>query len=142
MRKYSWTFYVICYINFIALRKIIIIKKVWMTNFNAYFRTKTWRLNMQYIYYILLKISNIKANSLVLDVFTLLIYRLPYFEGSCSVNFLRVKAIANFIFVQSRILEVIHAWTFEPNATFEIIFWSSKPFIITIANISGTVSTW
>ncbi|KAI6201210.1 G-PROTEIN-RECEP-F1-2 domain-containing protein [Aphelenchoides besseyi] len=75
--------------------------------------------------------------------FNLIIYRLPYFEGSSSVNFLRAKAIANFIFVESRVLEVIHAWSSNnPNDKFESLFWTSRPFVITIANISGTISTW
>jgi hypothetical protein len=74
--------------------------------------------------------------------FNLLIYRLPYFDGSSSVNFLRAKAIANFIFVQSRVFEVFHAWSYEANEPFETWYWSTKPFIITVANISGTISTW
>ena len=41
----------------------------------------------------------------------LLIYRLPYFDGSASVHFLRAKAIANIIFVQSRIFEVTNFFT-------------------------------
>lgn len=76
------------------------------------------------------------------NAFNLLIYRLPYFDGSSSVNFLRVKAVANFIFVESRLLEVAHAWTGEANAQFEVVYWKTKPFVITLANISGTVSTW
>ncbi|KAI6214874.1 G-PROTEIN-RECEP-F1-2 domain-containing protein [Aphelenchoides besseyi] len=74
--------------------------------------------------------------------FNLIIYRLPYFEGSSSVNFLRAKAIANFIFVESRVLEVVHAWSYTPNDKFESLFWTTRPFVITIANISGTISTW
>lgn len=40
------------------------------------------------------------------NILNLLIYRLPYFQGSTSVHFLRVKAYANLVFVESRILEV------------------------------------
>ncbi|CAD5215756.1 unnamed protein product [Bursaphelenchus okinawaensis] len=76
------------------------------------------------------------------NAFNLLIYRLPYFDGSSSVNFLRVKTIANFIFVESRILEVLHSFTYEANSQLEPFYWKTKPFIITVANISGTLSTW
>ncbi|KAI6177028.1 G-PROTEIN-RECEP-F1-2 domain-containing protein [Aphelenchoides bicaudatus] len=83
------------------------------------------------------------------NILTVLIYRLNYFDGlfngaqfSALLTFLRLKAIANFIFVQSRILEVIHSWTVEPNASFESVFWTTRPFAITVANICGTISTW
>ncbi|VDK47963.1 unnamed protein product [Anisakis simplex] len=67
------------------------------------------------------------------NVLNLLIYRLPYFDGSSSVHFLRAKALANL---------VIHAWTLEPHDSFEPLYWQTKPFVITAANISGTISTW
>uniref|UniRef100_A0A7E4VLQ2 G_PROTEIN_RECEP_F1_2 domain-containing protein n=1 Tax=Panagrellus redivivus TaxID=6233 RepID=A0A7E4VLQ2_PANRE len=76
------------------------------------------------------------------NVINLLIYRLPYFDGSSSVHFLRAKALANLIFVQSRVFEVIHAWTYEAQPVFERTYWDTKPYFITIANISGTISTW
>uniref|UniRef100_A0A1I7YP68 G_PROTEIN_RECEP_F1_2 domain-containing protein n=1 Tax=Steinernema glaseri TaxID=37863 RepID=A0A1I7YP68_9BILA len=76
------------------------------------------------------------------NVLNILIYRLPYFDGSSSVHFLRAKALANLIFVLSRIFEVIHAWTTEANAQFEIAYWTTKPYVITVANVSGTISTW
>lgn len=40
------------------------------------------------------------------NMLNVLIYGLPYFEGSSSVHFLRAKAIANMVFMFSRILEV------------------------------------
>ncbi|TMS36241.1 hypothetical protein L596_003453 [Steinernema carpocapsae] len=76
------------------------------------------------------------------NVLNILIYRLPYFDGSSSVHFLRAKALANLIFVLSRIFEVIHAWTIEASAQFELTYWTTKPFVITVANVSGTISTW
>ncbi|KAK0396611.1 hypothetical protein QR680_001784 [Steinernema hermaphroditum] len=76
------------------------------------------------------------------NVLNILIYRLPYFDGSSSVHFLRAKALANLVFVLSRIFEVIHAWTIEANAQFELTYWTTKPFVITVANVSGTISTW
>ena len=76
------------------------------------------------------------------NVLNLLIYRLPYFDGSSSVHFLRAKALANLIFVQCRIFEVIHAWTLEAIPDFEALYWNTRPFMITVANISGTISTW
>lgn len=76
------------------------------------------------------------------NILNLLIYRLPYFQGSTSVHFLKAKAYANLIFVESRILEVVHAWTMQPNLSFEQFYWYSKPYVITIASISGIVSTW
>lgn len=81
------------------------------------------------------------------NVINLLIYRLPYFHGSSAVYFLRAKAIANIIFVESRTFEVFHAWLYalgidNLSNSFEKIYWNTKPFIITIANISGTLSTW
>nr|CRZ25815.1 Bm3355 [Brugia malayi] len=39
------------------------------------------------------------------NILNLLIYRLPYFQGSTSVHFLKVKAYANLVFVESRVLE-------------------------------------
>jgi hypothetical protein len=44
--------------------------------------------------------------SLAGNVFNLLVYRLPYFGGSSAVHFLRAKALANLLFVQSRLFEV------------------------------------
>lgn len=76
------------------------------------------------------------------NIINLLIYRLPYFDGSSSVHFLRAKALANLIFVQCRIFEVIHAWTVQAIPDFEGLYWNSRPFMITVANISGTISTW
>uniref|UniRef100_A0AC34FBE7 G-protein coupled receptors family 1 profile domain-containing protein n=1 Tax=Panagrolaimus sp. ES5 TaxID=591445 RepID=A0AC34FBE7_9BILA len=76
------------------------------------------------------------------NVLNLLIYRLPYFEGSSSVHFLRAKALANLVFVQSRTLEVIHAWIYKSDPDFEGVYWNTRPFMITVANISGTISTW
>ena len=76
------------------------------------------------------------------NALNLLIYRLPYFEGSSSVHFLRAKALANLVFVQSRMLEVIHAWIYRAEPDFEGVYWNTRPFMITVANISGTISTW
>ncbi|KAI1724545.1 hypothetical protein Ddc_05787 [Ditylenchus destructor] len=76
------------------------------------------------------------------NVLNLLVYRLPYFHGSSAVYFLRAKAIANLIFVESRVLEVIHAWMPTADANVEFLYWRSRPLIISIANISGTLSTW
>uniref|UniRef100_A0A914RZ95 Protein RFT1 homolog n=1 Tax=Parascaris equorum TaxID=6256 RepID=A0A914RZ95_PAREQ len=41
------------------------------------------------------------------NVLNLLIYLLPYFDGSSSVHFLRAKAIANLVFVESRLFELL-----------------------------------
>lgn len=76
------------------------------------------------------------------NVLNIMIYRLPYFDGSSSVHFLRVKALANLIFVQSRLFEIVHAWSKVPEPSFEAFYWNTRPFIITIANICGTISTW
>ncbi|VIO86200.1 Uncharacterized protein BM_BM3355 [Brugia malayi] len=76
------------------------------------------------------------------NILNLLIYRLPYFQGSTSVHFLKVKAYANLVFVESRVLEVIHAWNVHANPAFETFYWYTKPYVITMASISGTVSTW
>ncbi|VBB29372.1 unnamed protein product [Acanthocheilonema viteae] len=76
------------------------------------------------------------------NILNLLIYRLPYFQGSTSVHFLKVKAYANLVFVEFRIFEVIHAWNLNADPSFETFYWYTKPFVITIASISGTVSTW
>ncbi|VDN06188.1 unnamed protein product [Thelazia callipaeda] len=76
------------------------------------------------------------------NILNLLIYRLPYFQGSTSVHFLKVKAYANLVFVESRIFEVIHSWTMQPDASFEQFYWHSKPYVITVASMSGTISTW
>lgn len=43
---------------------------------------------------------------LIGNILNLLIYRLPYFQGSASVHFLKAKAYANLVFVESRLLEV------------------------------------
>ncbi|KAI6241547.1 G-PROTEIN-RECEP-F1-2 domain-containing protein [Aphelenchoides fujianensis] len=77
----------------------------------------------------LLQLFNLFGNC-----FTLLIYRLSYFDGSSSVNFLRAKAVANLIFWCTR--------TSSRNDAFEKLFWTTRPFVITLANISGTLSTW
>uniref|UniRef100_A0A1I7UMT5 G_PROTEIN_RECEP_F1_2 domain-containing protein n=2 Tax=Caenorhabditis tropicalis TaxID=1561998 RepID=A0A1I7UMT5_9PELO len=79
---------------------------------------------------------------LVGNMLNVLIYGLPYFEGSSSVHFLRVKAIANMVFMFSRILEVFHASNVEPVSWLEPLFWKSRPYFITVSNISGTLSTW
>uniref|UniRef100_A0A0R3S5N6 G_PROTEIN_RECEP_F1_2 domain-containing protein n=1 Tax=Elaeophora elaphi TaxID=1147741 RepID=A0A0R3S5N6_9BILA len=76
------------------------------------------------------------------NILNLLIYRLPYFQGSTSVHFLKVKAYANLVFVESRIFEVIHAWNVHADPSFETFYWYTKPYVIAIASISGTVSTW
>jgi hypothetical protein len=78
------------------------------------------------------------------NVLNLLIYSLPYFNGSSAVHFLQGKALANLLFVTSRLMEIIHAWTplTEPDLNLEFAYWSSKPYIITVANICGTLSTW
>lgn len=78
------------------------------------------------------------------NVLNLLIYSLPYFSGSSAVHFLQGKALANLLFVTSRLMEIIHAWTplNNPDANLEYAYWSSKPYIITVANICGTLSTW
>ncbi|KAK6109944.1 7 transmembrane receptor (rhodopsin family) protein [Brugia pahangi] len=76
------------------------------------------------------------------NILNLLIYRLPYFQGSTSVHFLKVKAYANLVFVESRVLEVIHAWNVHADPAFETFYWYTKPYVITMASISGTVSTW
>uniref|UniRef100_A0A915DWU6 G-protein coupled receptors family 1 profile domain-containing protein n=1 Tax=Ditylenchus dipsaci TaxID=166011 RepID=A0A915DWU6_9BILA len=72
------------------------------------------------------------------NVMNLLIYRLPYFHGSSAVYFLRAKALANLLFVESRSFEVLHAWLFVPNDQFEELYWKSRPYIITVANISAS----
>ncbi|KAF8354453.1 hypothetical protein PRIPAC_96076 [Pristionchus pacificus] len=76
------------------------------------------------------------------NVLALLIYRMSYFDGSSSVHFLRAKALANLIFVNSRMLEVIHAWTEPASEKFEHIYWYSRSYIMAISNISGTMATW
>uniref|UniRef100_A0A915PN59 G-protein coupled receptors family 1 profile domain-containing protein n=1 Tax=Setaria digitata TaxID=48799 RepID=A0A915PN59_9BILA len=76
------------------------------------------------------------------NILNLLIYRLPYFQGSTSVHFLKVKAYANLVFVESRVFEVIHAWTVYADASFESFYWYTKPYVIAMASVSGTVSTW
>ncbi|EGT47016.1 hypothetical protein CAEBREN_04122 [Caenorhabditis brenneri] len=79
---------------------------------------------------------------LVGNMLNILIYGLPYFEGSSSVHFLRAKAIANMVFMFSRILEVIHAISTEPVGWLEPLFWKSRPYLMMVSNISGTLSTW
>ncbi|EFO15349.1 hypothetical protein LOAG_13161 [Loa loa] len=76
------------------------------------------------------------------NILNLLIYRLPYFRGSTSVHFLKVKAYANLVFVESRIFEVIHAWNVHADPAFETFYWYTKPYVIAMASISGTISTW
>ncbi|KAK6765740.1 hypothetical protein RB195_025570 [Necator americanus] len=76
------------------------------------------------------------------NLLNLLIYSLSYFDGSSSVHFLRAKAIFNMIFVWSRLLEVIHAWTNPAQLWLEPLFWHTRSYIMTISNISGTMSTW
>lgn len=76
------------------------------------------------------------------NLLNLLIYSLSYFDGSSSVHFLRAKAIFNMIFVWSRLLEVIHAWTNPAQTWLEPLFWHTRSYIMTISNISGTMSTW
>ncbi|OZC08153.1 hypothetical protein X798_04846 [Onchocerca flexuosa] len=76
------------------------------------------------------------------NILNLLIYRLPYFQGSTSVHFLKVKAYANLVFVESRLFEVIHAWTAHADPAFESFYWYTKPYVIAAASISGTLSTW
>ncbi|GMT36939.1 hypothetical protein PFISCL1PPCAC_28236, partial [Pristionchus fissidentatus] len=76
------------------------------------------------------------------NVLALLIYRMSYFDGSSSVHFLRAKALANLIFVNSRLFEVIHAWTDPASETFEPIYWYSRSYVMAISNISGTMATW
>uniref|UniRef100_A0A914VR53 G-protein coupled receptors family 1 profile domain-containing protein n=1 Tax=Plectus sambesii TaxID=2011161 RepID=A0A914VR53_9BILA len=78
------------------------------------------------------------------NVLNLLIYSLPYFAGSSAVHFLQGKALANLLFVTSRLMEIIHAWTplDNPDPNLEFAYWWSKPYIITVANICGTLSTW
>ncbi|WKY16901.1 hypothetical protein Q1695_001481 [Nippostrongylus brasiliensis] len=76
------------------------------------------------------------------NLLNLLIYSLSYFDGSSSVHFLRAKAIFNMIFVWSRLLEVIHAWSNPAQSWLEPLFWHTRSYIMTISNISGTMSTW
>ncbi|VDK68674.1 unnamed protein product [Onchocerca ochengi] len=76
------------------------------------------------------------------NILNLLIYRLPYFQGSTSVHFLKVKTYANLVFVESRVFEVIHAWTVHADPAFESFYWYTKPYVIAAASISGTLSTW
>ncbi|CAJ0949813.1 unnamed protein product, partial [Mesorhabditis belari] len=76
------------------------------------------------------------------NLLNLMIYRLSYFDGSSSVHFLRAKAIANSIFVVSRLFEVIHAWSTVASPFWEPLFWNTRAYIVTISNISGTLSTW
>ena len=91
------------------------------------------------------------------NLFNLLVYRLPYFRGSSAVHFLRAKALANLLFVQSRLLEVrsfkaltklnfpvvqsIHAWA-PLHPGLEWLYWYSRPWLITLGNLNGTVATW
>lgn len=75
------------------------------------------------------------------NVFNLLVYRLPYFGGSSAVHFLRAKALANLLFVQSRLLESLHAWM-PLNAHLEWLYWYSRPWLITLGNLNGTIATW
>ncbi|CAJ0583314.1 unnamed protein product, partial [Mesorhabditis spiculigera] len=79
---------------------------------------------------------------LIGNFLNLMIYKLSYFDGSSSVHFLRAKALANTIFVLSRLFEVIHAWTPVADPFWEPIFWHTRAYIITISNISGTIATW
>ncbi|EFP11150.1 hypothetical protein GCK72_017912 [Caenorhabditis remanei] len=76
------------------------------------------------------------------NMLNVLIYGLPYFEGSSSVHFLRAKAIANMVFMFSRILEVLHASNAQPLSYLEPLFWKSRPYLMMVSNISGTMSTW
>ncbi|CAB3399110.1 unnamed protein product [Caenorhabditis bovis] len=76
------------------------------------------------------------------NMLNLLIYGLPYFDGSSSVHFLRAKAVFNIIFMFSRILEVLHASSLAPLSWLEPLFWKSRPYMMMISNISGTMSTW
>ncbi|CAI2353622.1 unnamed protein product [Caenorhabditis sp. 36 PRJEB53466] len=76
------------------------------------------------------------------NMLNVLIYGLPYFEGSSSVHFLRAKAIANMVFMFSRILEVLHASSVQPVSWLEPLFWKSRPYMMMVSNVSGTMSTW
>uniref|UniRef100_A0A8R1DZ36 G_PROTEIN_RECEP_F1_2 domain-containing protein n=1 Tax=Caenorhabditis japonica TaxID=281687 RepID=A0A8R1DZ36_CAEJA len=76
------------------------------------------------------------------NLLNVLIYGLPYFEGSSSVHFLRAKAIANMVFMFSRIFEVMHASSIYTSSWLEPLFWKSRPYMMTISNVSGTMSTW
>ncbi|MCP9266326.1 hypothetical protein DINM_021857 [Dirofilaria immitis] len=67
------------------------------------------------------------------NILNLFIYRLPYFQGSTSVHFLKVKAYANLVFVESRLLEVIHAWTVNADPSFEPFYWMT--LVITIETV-------
>lgn len=53
-----------------------------------------------------------------------------------------VEALANLIFVTSRPLEVIHAWTYPASPIIEPLYWHTRTYIMTISNICGTMSTW
>ncbi|CAD6184991.1 unnamed protein product [Caenorhabditis auriculariae] len=76
------------------------------------------------------------------NVLNLLIYSLAYFDGSSSVHFLRAKAIFNMIFVFSRVFEVLHASSPQAISWLETLFWKTRPYMMMISNISGTMSTW
>ncbi|CAP36254.2 Protein CBG18923 [Caenorhabditis briggsae] len=76
------------------------------------------------------------------NMLNVLIYGLPFFNGSSSVHFLRAKAIANMVFMFSRILEVLHASSTQPLSWLEPLFWKSRPYLVMVSNISGTMSTW
>lgn len=75
------------------------------------------------------------------NLLNLLVYSFPYFGDNSSVHLLRAKAVANLFFVQCRLLEVLHAWV-PLQSRLEWLYWHSRPWMITMGNLNGTISTW
>ncbi|CAJ0949782.1 unnamed protein product, partial [Mesorhabditis belari] len=76
------------------------------------------------------------------NMFNLIIHRFSYANGDTLFPYFKAKVIVNSIFVFSRVFEMIHAWGKKPSQLWEPIFWMTRPYMIAIANISGTVSIW
>uniref|UniRef100_A0A914GYB4 G-protein coupled receptors family 1 profile domain-containing protein n=1 Tax=Globodera rostochiensis TaxID=31243 RepID=A0A914GYB4_GLORO len=59
------------------------------------------------------------------NLFNLLVYSLPYFGDNSFC----------------RLLEVLHAWL-PLQSNLEWLYWHSRPWMITVSNLNGTISTW
>lgn len=78
------------------------------------------------------------------NTLNLMVYRSPYFDGSVTVHVLRFKGLANIGVLTALWLEIIHAWTpvATPYPTVEKVYWISKPYVLSLINFCGTLSTW
>lgn len=78
---------------------------------------------------------------LVGNVLNLLIYRRAYFDGSSAVHFLQGKAIANLLFVYSRLFEMLNAYvTHYSIVEFKIAYWHTRAHMMTLVSVSSNRS--